>query len=463
MGIATLTTPRLRPSAAGPGAGSRVVVSTRAVVSTTPQSSSSFRRAKPPGARLTSRARWGLGADALIRPGVAGGQPYRALRSRALRVRAHSDPHGAQPARSTARHVRLIPQTPNPGPLRAARIFSTLDARAPRPGEPRERRERISIHPDQPPPVLSDPFPPRRRVASRPDPSSRSHPRIRRLPRSAGHSHSRGVGRPSFTDGDGSPSAHAHSHSHEHHDHPSGDGSFDEEAFVSEAGIGVSCCNSQTTRCASRGPNLAERALTWFYRATRLGWIADTLRGNATLCAVSWFFLVVGGVAHVCRHFGADSAAAATVEATAMAAVYALSGTSQFVDVSYEVAVGNISIHVLTTLAVVGTVVLGCALEGALLLVLFETAHFVETRLTGHARGDLRSLWATVPGEANVVDLNPDGSPDVASERLVPAREVAVGTNVFVKAGQQVRFFSAARQARRRASSRDETNPGHRR
>ena len=103
MGIATLTTPRLRPSAAGPGAGSRVVVSTRAVVSTTPQASSSFRRAKPPGARLTSRARWGLGADALIRPGVASGQPYRALRSRALRVRAHSDPHGAQPARSTAR------------------------------------------------------------------------------------------------------------------------------------------------------------------------------------------------------------------------------------------------------------------------------------------------------------------------------------------------------------------------
>ena len=225
----------------------------------------------------------------------------------------------------------------------------------------------------------------------------------------------------------------------------------------------MSCCASQTTRCASRGPNLAERALTWFYRATRLGWIADTLRGNATLCAVSWFFLVVGGVAHVCRHFGADSAAAATAEATATAAVYALSGTSQFVDVSYEMAVGNISIHVLTTLAVVGTVVLGCALEGALLLVLFQTAHFVETRLTGHARGDLRSLWATVPGEANVVDLNPDGSPDVASERLVPAREVAVGTNVFVKAGQQVRFFSAARQARRRASSRDETNPGHRR
>ena len=102
----------------------------------------------------------------------------------------------------------------------------------------------------------------------------------------------------------------------------------------------------------------------------------------------------------------------------------------------------------------------GARWRGALLLVLFQTAHFVETRLTGHARGDLRSLWATVPGEANVVDLNPDGSPDVATERLVPAREVAVGTNVFVKAGQQVRFFSAARQARpTRVSRRDQPGP----
>jgi len=49
-------------------------------------------------------------------------------------------------------------------------------------------------------------------------------------------------------------------------------------------------------------------------------------------------------------------------------------------------------------------------------------------------------LWATVPGEATVVDLNMDGSPDASSERLVPARDVAVGTNVYVKSGQQVRF-----------------------
>lgn len=124
--------------------------------------------------------------------------------------------------------------------------------------------------------------------------------------------------------------------------------------------------------------------------------------GNAKLCAVSWFFLIVGGVAHVCRHIGAAETPTSTaVETAAMIVVYALAGTSEFVDVSYELAVGNVNIHVLTTLAVLGTVLLGCAMEGALLLVLFASAHFVEDRLTGHARGDLRwgmGDWELVGG-----------------------------------------------------------------
>jgi Cd2+/Zn2+-exporting ATPase len=217
------------------------------------------------------------------------------------------------------------------------------------------------------------------------------------------------------------------------------DGSFDEEAFLSEAGMGSG--DDASIAATMRSGNFIERALTSFYRLTRVGWLADKMRGNATLCAVSWFFLLVGGVAHVCRHTGVDTPTSLAVENAATIIVYALAGTSEFVDVSYELAVGNVNIHVLTTLAVLGTIAVGCAMEGALLLVLFASAHFVEQRLTGHARGDLKSLWATVPGEANVVDLNSDGSPNAASERLVPARDVAVGTTVFVKAGQQVRVL----------------------
>ena len=193
----------------------------------------------------------------------------------------------------------------------------------------------------------------------------------------------------------------------------------------------------------SAGANVVETALTAFYRATGIGKLSDFLRGNAAACGVAWCFLLVAGVAHGLTHLGAlsESAAASAraAETAATALVYLVSGPSEFVDVSYELAVGNVNIHVLTTLAVAGTVFLGCALEGALLLVLFSTAAFVEMRLTGHARGDLKSLWATVPGEAVLVDVDAAGAPVAATEQVIPARDVRVGAHVFVRSGQQVR------------------------
>jgi hypothetical protein len=56
---------------------------------------------------------------------------------------------------------------------------------------------------------------------------------------------------------------------------------------------------------------------------------------------LAWFFLIVGGVAHVVQHLGNNSAAAHMISTGATVAVYALSGTSEFVDVSYELAVGR--------------------------------------------------------------------------------------------------------------------------
>ena len=233
------------------------------------------------------------------------------------------------------------------------------------------------------------------------------------------------------------------------------DGSFDEEAFVSEAGIGSADgfgdgggAGGAAAKMAGAAAdaNAIEKALTAFYRATGLGRLSDFLRGNAAACGVAWVFLLVAGVAHGLTHvsalaesFAGMAASARAAETAATALVYLVSGPSEFVDVSYELAVGNINIHVLTTLAVLGTVALGCALEGALLLVLFSTAAFVEMRLTGHARGDLKSLWATVPGEAVLVDVDAAGAPVAATEQVIPARDVRVGAHVFVRSGQQVR------------------------
>jgi heavy metal translocating P-type ATPase len=112
--------------------------------------------------------------------------------------------------------------------------------------------------------------------------------------------------------------------------------------------------------------------------------------------------------------------------------------TQQFIDVTFELAALKLNIHVLTTLAVFGTVALGCALEGALLLVLFATAHAVEERLTRHAQGDLRALWASVPATASLVTLRPDGTPDLSAPFSAPCADVGVGALVLVLAGQQV-------------------------
>ena len=256
------------------------------------------------------------------------------------------------------------------------------------------------------------------------------------------------------------------------------DGSFDENAFLSEAGIGSGdgfgdgggaggAANAEKTRA---GANVVETALTAFYRATGIGKLSDFLRGNAAACGVAWCFLLVAGVAHGLTHLGAlsESAAASAraADTAATALVYLVSGPSEFVDVSYELAVGNVNIHVLTTLAVAGTVFLGCALEGALLLVLFSSAAFVEMRLTGHARGDLRSLWATVPGEAVLVDVDAQTrAPVAATEQVIPARDVPVGAHVYVRSGQQVRaffrffslFFRNAKKTSRRSDADDDT------
>ena len=52
------------------------------------------------------------------------------------------------------------------------------------------------------------------------------------------------------------------------------------------------------------------------------------------------------------------SATASWLSTSATALVYLFAGTPEFVDVLYEVARGNINVHVLTTLAVFGTVLL---------------------------------------------------------------------------------------------------------
>eukprot|EP00889_Picochlorum_renovo_P000499 jgi/Picre1/27529/NNA_000496.t1 len=88
--------------------------------------------------------------------------------------------------------------------------------------------------------------------------------------------------------------------------------------------------------------------------------------------------------------------------------------------------------------SVIGTLVAGLPLEGALLLVLFQTSHAVEHMLTDKARGSLKALFESVPDHADLILLNSNGDPDMSSLRHVRARDVAVGEVLLVKPGCQV-------------------------
>jgi Zn2+/Cd2+-exporting ATPase len=216
---------------------------------------------------------------------------------------------------------------------------------------------------------------------------------------------------------------------------------------------GGGCCNHShggalaVDEDVNRARNKVEVVVDVVLTKSKLNAAAGYLRGRGSLTVLSWCLLLVAGFCHVstsiCAMLNVASivpgATAAWLSTSATALVYLFAGTPEFVDVLYEVARGNINVHVLTTLAVFGTVLLGCAFEGALLLVLFASAHYVEDRLTQHARGDLKALWKTVPPFANVVDIDgATGDPIEGSQRKMRASEVPVGSYCYVKAGTQV-------------------------
>lgn len=119
--------------------------------------------------------------------------------------------------------------------------------------------------------------------------------------------------------------------------------------------------------------------------------------------------------------------------------VYIFAGIPAAIDLLYDVTALRIDTHVLMNLAVVGTLVTGLPLEGALLLVLFQSSHAVEHLLTNRAQGSLKSLYSAMPEHANVVSqLNHDGSPVMTSIQRLLAVDVPAGSTILTKPGEQV-------------------------
>lgn len=111
--------------------------------------------------------------------------------------------------------------------------------------------------------------------------------------------------------------------------------------------------------------------------------------------------------------------------------VYFFAGTPALIGAIEDIKELEINIDVLMTLAALLSVLIGSAIEGALLLVLFELSYAMELMVSEKTKGTLFQLHQLSPRFAYVA--LEDGSTFVKS-----VKEITVGTFLLVKAGELV-------------------------
>mmetsp|Transcript_14470 Transcript_14470/g.43757 ORF Transcript_14470/g.43757 Transcript_14470/m.43757 type:complete len:906 (-) Transcript_14470:1020-3737(-) len=185
--------------------------------------------------------------------------------------------------------------------------------------------------------------------------------------------------------------------------------------------------------------NPLHRVLLWIYSHTGILQLADVLRENTCGSIAISVFFACAAISH--WQAGGSWLAAQLGEricTVSTAMIYFLAGVPAAVDLTFDLTALHIDTHVLMTLAVLGTLAIGGALEGALLLVLFQVSHTVEHKLTDRAQGDLTSLFDSVPESATLVNVSSSGEPDMDSQCQENAGSVEVGASMLVKPGEQV-------------------------
>lgn len=111
--------------------------------------------------------------------------------------------------------------------------------------------------------------------------------------------------------------------------------------------------------------------------------------------------------------------------------VYFFAGIPSLIESIEDLLVLNINIDVLMTLAAFSSVLIGSAMEGGLLLVLFALSGSLEDAVTAKAKDSINQLHRLTPTSASVID--PDGH---LIERSL--NDINAGTLILVKAGETV-------------------------
>ncbi|KAJ0889062.1 putative P-type ATPase, HAD superfamily, P-type ATPase, transmembrane domain superfamily [Helianthus annuus] len=119
---------------------------------------------------------------------------------------------------------------------------------------------------------------------------------------------------------------------------------------------------------------------------------------------------------------------------------FPLVGVSASYDALLDIAGGKVNIHVLMALAAFASAFMGNALEGGLLLAMFNLAHIAEEYFTSRSKVDVKELKENYPEFALVLEVNNQKLLNFSDLKYheVPVNELEVGSFILVKAGESV-------------------------
>ncbi|XP_050364118.1 probable cadmium/zinc-transporting ATPase HMA1, chloroplastic [Argentina anserina] len=202
---------------------------------------------------------------------------------------------------------------------------------------------------------------------------------------------------------------HDHRHDHHHHHHHGGD-----------------CAELTET----------QRAFIGFAKAVRWTDLADFLREHLHLCSCSAaLFLAAAACPYVVPRL-----AVKPLQNAFMIVGFPLVGVSAALDAMTDISGGKVNIHVLMALAAFASVFMGNALEGGLLLAMFNLAHIAEEYFTSRSMIDVKELKENYPDSALVLDMDDEQVPDTSNLKYkqVPVHDLQVGYYILVGAGESV-------------------------
>ncbi|WZZ82815.1 probable cadmium/zinc-transporting ATPase HMA1, chloroplastic [Brassica napus] len=208
--------------------------------------------------------------------------------------------------------------------------------------------------------------------------------------------------------------SHHHHHEHDHHHHHR------------------HCCSVGQT-----ASNYPQKVLIEFAKA--IGWVrlANFLREHLHLCCSSAVLFIAAAAA--CPYL-IPKTYIKPLQNSFMIVAFPLVGISASLDAIMDVAGGKVNIHVLMALAAFASVFMGNALEGGLLLSMFNLAHIAEEFFTRRSMVDVKELKESNPETALVIDVDNDNVPNFfdLSYKSVHVHNVEVGSYILVGTGEIV-------------------------